>query len=331
MNWYEHHIRDYDTATQHLTWDEDMAYTRLMRWYYRKEQPIPADLNEACRQVRAVGKVQRQAVEAVLNEFFILREDGWHQQTCDEVIAAYNAGEPEREQKKINEDTRLRRHRDERAALFKVLNDHGLHAPWNTKIEELRNLAASFRQPAETEPETTAAPLPATAPATPATATHGNVSPPTTHQPPPTTHHPPTANTGVVVGAAAPAPAPAAAAAATPRGSRLPSDWVLPKAWGEWALSEFPAWTADKVRTEAAKFADHWHAKTGKDASKADWLATWRNWCRSDIAQRSAIHGRQPQPTVDIDTRNAEARRLLGFAPLAPTTTIPPTTEAIDG
>ena len=56
---------------------------------------------------------------------------------------------------------------------------------------------------------------------------------------------------------------------------------MLPKAWGEWALAEFPAWAPETVRLEAAKFADYWHAKAGKDGAKLDWLATWRNWCRS--------------------------------------------------
>lgn len=72
-----------------------------------------------------------------------------------------------------------------------------------------------------------------------------------------------------------------AKASPTKRGTRLPQDWVLPKAWGDWALNDMPGWTADVVRLEAAKFADFWHAKAGKDASKLDWSATWRNWCRN--------------------------------------------------
>jgi len=81
-----------------------------------------------------------------------------------------------------------------------------------------------------------------------------------------------------------------AAVAARTTGSKavqLPEGWQLPKAWGEWALAEYPAWTAETVRLEAAKFADHWRAKSGKESRKADWQATWRNWCRSDIAQRA--------------------------------------------
>jgi uncharacterized protein YdaU (DUF1376 family) len=181
MNYYEHHIRDYDAATAHLSWDEDMAYTRLMRWYYRKEQPIPADIKEACRQVRATTKIQREAVAAVLNEFFVLQDDGWHQETCDDAIATYQAGEPERVVKKANEDNRLRRHRDERARLFKVLTDAGEHAPWNIRMEELRAMVERISSGNSATAPATQSDQPATAPATPATATQ---SPITNHQTP---------------------------------------------------------------------------------------------------------------------------------------------------
>jgi uncharacterized protein YdaU (DUF1376 family) len=41
VNFYKHHLGDYDAATAHLSWDEDQAYTRLLRLYYRTEKPIP--------------------------------------------------------------------------------------------------------------------------------------------------------------------------------------------------------------------------------------------------------------------------------------------------
>jgi uncharacterized protein YdaU (DUF1376 family) len=89
VNYFEHHIGDYDADTAHLTWCEDMAYTRLLRLYYRRERPIPHDVNEACRLVRATAKDQRQAVANVLNEFFVLADDGWHQGRCDAELARY--------------------------------------------------------------------------------------------------------------------------------------------------------------------------------------------------------------------------------------------------
>lgn len=71
------------------------------------------------------------------------------------------------------------------------------------------------------------------------------------------------------------------ASESNPKGTRLPADWVLPKAWGEWAVE--CGWSAAAVRSEAAKFRDYWHAKPGKDGRKSDWFATWRNWLRRAI------------------------------------------------
>ena len=125
-----------------------------------------------------------------------------------------------------------------------------------------------------------------------------------------------------VVGAAADKP-PAAGAAAT-RGTRLPADWQLPKAWGDWALAKYPQWTAGKVRDEALKFRNHWTALTGKTATKLDWLATWQNWCMSDIAHRDdqKPNGRAAGAQPDLDELTAGVQRRLGITPANP--------EAID-
>lgn len=46
--------------------------------------------------------------------------------------------------------------------------------------------------------------------------------------------------------------------------------------------------TADDARREAERFRDYWCAKSGKDATKTDWQATWRNWVRKAVADRQA-------------------------------------------
>ena len=84
MNFYKHHLGDYAIATSHLTWDEDMAYTRLIRVYYQSERPIPRD--QAYRLSRATTPVQRRAVDTVLAEFFTLEDDGYHQKRCDQEL-----------------------------------------------------------------------------------------------------------------------------------------------------------------------------------------------------------------------------------------------------
>lgn len=169
MHYFELHIGDHEAATAHLSMLEDAALGRLMRVYHRTEKPLPADLKQVCRLVRATTKPERDAVAQVLAEFFDLQPDGYHHGQWDVAIERFQAGEPEREAKKANQDTRLKRHRDERAALFKRLTAAGQHAPYDLPIGELRELVKALP---ETPPETFTPPLPETAPATLATATH---------------------------------------------------------------------------------------------------------------------------------------------------------------
>lgn len=59
--------------------------------------------------------------------------------------------------------------------------------------------------------------------------------------------------------------------------TRLPETWQLTRKDGEWAYNAFRV-TESQIRNEAARFKDFW---IGKGETKADWSATWRNWCRS--------------------------------------------------
>jgi uncharacterized protein YdaU (DUF1376 family) len=189
VNYYEHHIGDYAEATSHLTPLEDGVYSRLLRKYYSTEEPLPTDKKKLARWVGAVGnKDALAALDAVLDEFFVLQDDGYHNARCDQEILAYREGEPERDLKKANERNRLGNHRAERARLFKALTDAGGHAAWNIGIAELRSLVRSVAGVAGPVAETPQGvdlqrPVtpPATAPATPATATQ---TPDTRHQTP---------------------------------------------------------------------------------------------------------------------------------------------------
>lgn len=89
MNYFEHHIGDYDQATAHLSGVEDGIYHRLIRRYMATERPLPADVPALQRLVRAHSRDEKKAVQTVLAEFFELREDGYHQHRCDEEIARF--------------------------------------------------------------------------------------------------------------------------------------------------------------------------------------------------------------------------------------------------
>lgn len=89
MNYYPFHIGDYASATRHLSWDEDMAYRRLMDAYYTREEPIPLDRRQAYRLACATTEAQREAVDVVLAEFFEETPEGWRNGRCDAEIGAY--------------------------------------------------------------------------------------------------------------------------------------------------------------------------------------------------------------------------------------------------
>jgi len=89
MNYYQHHIGDYLIEAAHLSFVEDAAYSRLIRLYYGREQPFPADVTKVIRLSGARSKAEKAAVQTVLDEFFILQDDGWHSPRIDEEIERY--------------------------------------------------------------------------------------------------------------------------------------------------------------------------------------------------------------------------------------------------
>jgi uncharacterized protein YdaU (DUF1376 family) len=119
VNFYKHHLGDYDGHTAHLSWDEDMAYTRLLRAYYRREAPIP--VAEAYRLARASTSAHKRAVDAVLGEFFTKQDDGWHNKRADEEITAYQA--------QAETNRRIARQRTEQ----RTVNDSSTKRPPNHK------------------------------------------------------------------------------------------------------------------------------------------------------------------------------------------------------
>jgi hypothetical protein len=68
-------------------------------------------------------------------------------------------------------------------------------------------------------------------------------------------------------------------------GTRLTADWIPSLADARFCETERPDLRIDDV---AARFRDYWTSKSGKDATKVDWSATWRNWVRNERRQIGA-------------------------------------------
>jgi hypothetical protein len=77
--------------------------------------------------------------------------------------------------------------------------------------------------------------------------------------------------------------------------------------WAAWAILR-PGWDRARVDEEWDKFSDHWAAKSGKDATKQDWFATWRNWCRNAFSDRHGGLFNQNQPTLIPTHKNPGLR-----------------------
>lgn len=69
------------------------------------------------------------------------------------------------------------------------------------------------------------------------------------------------------------------------RGTRLPAELTLPDEWAAFCRTTRPDLTPHIVFDG---FRDYWLAKAGRDGTKRDWAATWRNWVRNE---------RRPAPT----------------------------------
>lgn len=80
-----------------------------------------------------------------------------------------------------------------------------------------------------------------------------------------------------------PSPSPSPTPSSVPRvprnngkATRIPEPWVVDEPMKEWALERGmqPQW----VLRQTERFTNYWLAKPGKEGTKTDWRATWRNW-----------------------------------------------------
>jgi hypothetical protein len=119
-------------------------------------------------------------------------------------------------------------------------------------------------------------------------------------------------------------------AAPSKRGSRLPEDWTLPADWLAWSLAEFPAWTEQHARGQGDRFKDYWISLPGKAGSKVRWEATWRNWCRSAIAQPGRVNGNGNGTSPEPDWRREEREMMEAYAGTSAAKPTKPPKEIVD-
>jgi len=293
MNYYQHHIGDYAAETAHLSLIEDAIYSRLLRAYYRDEKPLPRDTDRVAWMIGLSTRREKAALEILLDWFFVPQDDGWHHNQADEEIAKYQSnqgkakaaaekrwGKPEAEQAQQPGNAQSEAGNADAMPEQSPSNADAMPTQCQPLTNNHKPLTIN-QEPALTAPTPGVPPVVgrAQAHATPSHAPHVDNSEKTEGLAEQPIAEPKKTEPVSEVEPAKPDKPPKAGSKAE-RGSRLPDDWQLPKAWGDWALVEVDHLTDADVRREAAQFADYWHAKAGADARKADWEATWRTWIR---------------------------------------------------
>ncbi|MDK1386886.1 hypothetical protein QN224_15865 [Sinorhizobium sp. 8-89] len=97
------------------------------------------------------------------------------------------------------------------------------------------------------------------------------------------------------------------------RATRLPEGFVP-----DWAFAAGEGFGRAEAEAEFEKFRDYWNAKAGREATKLDWPATWRNWIRNAGRPRP-FGGRAPprsglRPKGDFRAHQDEVQRELDRA-----------------
>ena len=85
MHYYQFHIGDYISHTRHLSLMEDLAYRRILDFYFLHENPIKH--RDIARQIGM--REYEEDVITVLNEFFISSADGFVNPRADKEIKQY--------------------------------------------------------------------------------------------------------------------------------------------------------------------------------------------------------------------------------------------------
>jgi len=253
--WMPLWIGDYLADTQHLTRDEHGAYLLLMMAYWRNGGPLIDDDRRLAAIVKASPE-EWKGLRQVLAEFFLVAAGFWSQ-------------------KRLNEELSSSQERAEKAASKAKT---AAEARWSQRPSDAPSNAPSNAQAFLKQCQVPTK--------IPKNASNLSVNTPPTCQSAVITAPSNAPSNAQAMHKECPSPSPTSSLRSevgerslSQRGSRLPADWILPDEWAEWAKQARPDLIPINI---AQRFADYWHGIPGTKGRKSDWLATWRNWVRSE-------------------------------------------------
>ena len=93
MNYYQHHIGDFNNATRCLTRVERSVYRDLIELYYDKEEPLPGNIKVLQKLVLVASDEEIEALNTVLEMFFTYDDDQYSNGRCDSEIEKYQSNQ----------------------------------------------------------------------------------------------------------------------------------------------------------------------------------------------------------------------------------------------
>lgn len=144
MHSYQHHIKDFNNATRHLTRVERSLYRDAIELYYETEQPLPADdFERLARRLMAVTEEEKAALRVVLDEFFDLTGNVYSHDRCDEEIEKFhNTQTAKSAAGKASAEARRQR-QEARKEARKKQNSTGVEQPLNSVETESQQKATN--------------------------------------------------------------------------------------------------------------------------------------------------------------------------------------------
>lgn len=91
MNYYPHHIGDFNNATRYLTRVERSLYREAIELYYDTESVLTLDFDKLCRKLLVGTDDEKIALKIVLDDFFTKTDDGYFHDRCNQEIEKYRS------------------------------------------------------------------------------------------------------------------------------------------------------------------------------------------------------------------------------------------------
>ena len=170
MHFYNFNINDFNASTRHLSHLERALYRDLIDMYYKNERPICDDFDNLCRTLIAKSDEEKQALQNVLNDFFVIKKlkgdkaPCWHHNRVDRELKKYKFCQTptNKNQTPTNATTnanqtlcdRQQTHKQKVNYLVNALRNKGIKANSRMRIGELQTLFDAHCKQASNENQT---------------------------------------------------------------------------------------------------------------------------------------------------------------------------------